>query len=66
MIAISRRIDGMLEKIEIIVLDKIRISKQFCLQLDECTDIGKNTQLIGQRAFCGSCRFLLLYKSGVP
>ena len=56
MIAISTRIDDMFEEIETIVFDKIRISKQYCFQLDEYTDIGKNTY----------CRFLLLYKSGVP
>ena len=27
-----------------IVLDKIRSSKQICLQLDEYSDIGKNAQ----------------------
>ena len=43
---INRRIYGMSGDIETIVLDKIRISKQFCLQLDEYSNIGKNAQLL--------------------
>ena len=63
----------MSEDIETIVLDKTRTSKQFCLQLDEYTDIGKTlnywptwvlwnwTEMLLAR----SCRFSVLYKSGV-
>ena len=59
MIAFSRRID---EEIETIVLDEIPISEQFCLQLDEY--YLANVRFVDGDAI--SCRFLLLYKSGVP
>ena len=41
----------MSEDIETIILNKIRTSKQFCLQLDEYTDIGKNSQLLDNVCF---------------
>ena len=41
----------MSEDVETIILDKIRTSKQFCLQLDEYADIGKNTQLLDNVRF---------------
>ena len=41
----------MSEDIETIVLDKIRTSKQFCLHLDEYTDIDKNVQLLDKVRF---------------
>ena len=41
----------MSEDIETIVLDKVRTSKQFCLQLNEYTDIGKNAQLLDNVRF---------------
>ena len=64
----------MSEDIETIVLDKIRTGKQFCLQLDEYSDIGKNAQLLDHVRFVEldgdvigeKLLFLLLYKSGVP
>ena len=44
---ISRHICDMSVDIETIVLEKIRIGKHFCLQLDEySTDISKNVQLL--------------------
>ena len=39
------------EDIETIVLNKIRTSKQVCLQLDEYTDIGENAQLLNKVRF---------------
>ena len=48
---ISRHIDDMSRDIETIVLDKIRISKQLRLQLDEYTDTGKNVQLFANVRF---------------
>ena len=41
----------MSEDIKTIVLDKIRTSIQFCLQLDEYTDVGKNVQLLDNVRF---------------
>ena len=41
----------MSKDIETIVLDKIRTSQQFCLQLNEYTDIGKNAQLLDNVRF---------------
>lgn len=43
---ISRRIDEMSADIESVVLDKIRISNKFALQLDESTDISGHAQLL--------------------
>ena len=48
---ISRRIDDMSVDIETIVLEKIRISKHFSLQLDKYTDISKNVQLLANVRF---------------
>ena len=44
----------MCEDIHTIALDKIRASKQFCLQLDQFTDIGKNAQLLDNVCFVES------------
>ena len=41
----------MSEHIETIVLDEIRTSKQFCLQLHEYTDIAKSAQLLDNVRF---------------
>ena len=41
----------MSDGIETIVLDEIRTSKQFCLRLDEYTDIGKSAQLLDNVRF---------------
>lgn len=43
---ISRRIDEMSADIKSVVLDKIRISNKFALQLDESTDISGHAQLL--------------------
>ena len=48
---ISRRIDDMSVDIETIVLKKIRIRKHFSLQLDEYSDLSKNTQLLANERF---------------
>uniref|UniRef100_A0A674MK34 Uncharacterized protein n=1 Tax=Takifugu rubripes TaxID=31033 RepID=A0A674MK34_TAKRU len=48
---ISRRIDEMSADIESVVLDKIRISKNFALQLDESTDISGHAQLLADVRF---------------
>ena len=48
---IARRIDDMSADIESTVLEKIRISGKFALQLDEPTDIKMAT--FGQCVFCG-------------
>ncbi|XP_035233449.1 zinc finger BED domain-containing protein 5-like [Stegodyphus dumicola] len=43
---ISRRINDMSADIESVVLEKIRISEKFALQLDESTDISGHAQLL--------------------
>ena len=43
---ISRRIGEMSADIESVVLDKIRVSTKFALQLDESTDVSGHTQLV--------------------
>ena len=43
---ISRRIGEMSADIESVVLDKIRVSTKFALQLDESTDVSGHTQLL--------------------
>uniref|UniRef100_A0A674MRG2 Uncharacterized protein n=1 Tax=Takifugu rubripes TaxID=31033 RepID=A0A674MRG2_TAKRU len=48
---ISRRIDEMSADIESVVLDKIRISNKFALQLDESTDISGHAQLLANVRF---------------
>ncbi|XP_041421563.1 zinc finger BED domain-containing protein 5-like [Xenopus laevis] len=48
---ISRRIDEMSADIESLVLDKIRISNKFALQLDESTDISGHAQLLANVRF---------------
>ncbi|CAL9692042.1 unnamed protein product [Knipowitschia caucasica] len=48
---ISRRINDMSADIETIVLEKIRISKTFALQLDESTDISGHAQLLANARF---------------
>ena len=48
---ISRRIDDMSADIENVVLEKIRISKKFALQLDESTDISGHAQLLANARF---------------
>ncbi|XP_050993118.1 SCAN domain-containing protein 3 [Labeo rohita] len=48
---ISRRIDDMSADIECVVLEKIRISKKFALQLDESTDISGHAQLLANVRF---------------
>lgn len=48
---ISRRIDDMSADIESVVLEKIRISNKFALQLDESTDISGIAQLLANVRF---------------
>lgn len=48
---ISRRIDEMSADIESVVLDKIRISGKFALQVDESTDISGHAQLLANVRF---------------
>ena len=48
---ISRRINEMSADIESVVLDKIRISNKFALQLDESTDISGHAQLLANMCF---------------
>ena len=48
---ISRRINEMSADIESVVLDKIRISNKFALQLDESTDISGHAQLLANVRF---------------
>ncbi|XP_077421844.1 zinc finger BED domain-containing protein 5-like [Vanacampus margaritifer] len=48
---ISRRIDDMSADIESVVLEKIRISEKFALQLDESTDISGHAQLLANVRF---------------
>ena len=43
---IFRRIDDMSADIKSVVLEKIRISEKFALQLDECTGISGHAQLL--------------------
>ncbi|KAJ1150328.1 hypothetical protein NDU88_003122 [Pleurodeles waltl] len=48
---ISRRINDMSADIESVVLEKIRISEKFALQLDESTDISGHAQLLANVRF---------------
>jgi len=48
---IARRIDDMSADIEKVVLEKIRISGKFALQLDESTDISGHAQLLANVRF---------------
>ena len=48
---IARRIDDMSADIESIVLEKMRISGKFALQLDESTDISGHAQLLANVRF---------------
>ena len=48
---ISRRIDNMSADIESVVLEKIRISEKFALQLHECTDSSGHAQLLASVRF---------------
>ncbi|XP_035224241.1 zinc finger BED domain-containing protein 5-like [Stegodyphus dumicola] len=48
---ISRRINDMSADIESVVLEKIRISEKFALQLDESTDISGHAQLLANVCF---------------
>ncbi|XP_073414158.1 zinc finger BED domain-containing protein 5-like [Dendrobates tinctorius] len=48
---IARRIDDMSADIETVVLEKVRISKKFALQLDESTDISGHCQLLANVRF---------------
>ena len=48
---IATRMDGMSKDIEAAVLEKIRISKKFALQLDKSTDISKHSQLLANVRF---------------
>ncbi|KAM9319784.1 zinc finger BED domain-containing protein 5-like [Gastrophryne carolinensis] len=48
---IARRIDDMSVDIETVVLEKVRISKKFALQLDESTDISGHCQLLANVRF---------------
>lgn len=48
---ISKRIDDGSADIESVVLEKIRISKKFTLQLDESTDISGHAQLLANVRF---------------
>ncbi|KAJ1150639.1 hypothetical protein NDU88_003429 [Pleurodeles waltl] len=48
---ISRRINDMSADIESVVLEKIRISEKFVLQLDESTDINGHAQLLANVRF---------------
>ena len=48
---IARRIDDMPADIESIVLEKMRISRKFALQLDESTDMGGHAQLLASVCF---------------
>lgn len=48
---ISRHIQDMSADIEKIVLEKLRISVKFALQLDECTDISGHAQLMANVSF---------------
>ena len=48
---IARRIDDMFADIKSIVLEKIRISGKFALQLDESTDISGCAQLLANVGF---------------
>ena len=49
--SIARRIDDMSADIESIVLEKIRCSGKFALQLDESTDISGHAQLLANVRF---------------
>ena len=49
----------MSEDIETIVLDQVRTSEQFCLQLDE--DVGKNAQLLDKVRFLYFAAYLFSY-----
>ncbi|XP_060124933.1 zinc finger BED domain-containing protein 5-like [Zootoca vivipara] len=48
---ISRRINDMSADIESVVMEKIRISEKFALQLDESTDISGHAQLLANVRF---------------
>ena len=48
---IARRIDDMSTDIESIVLEKMRISGKYALQLDESTDISGHAQLLANVRF---------------
>ena len=48
---IARRIDDMSTDVEIVVLEKMHISKKFALQLDELTDISGHCQLLANVRF---------------
>lgn len=48
---IARRIDDMSADIESVILEKIRFSGKFALQLDESTDISGHSQLLANVCF---------------
>lgn len=48
---IARRIDDMSTDIESHVLEKLRISRKFALQLDESTDSSGHSQLLANERF---------------
>ena len=66
--SIARRIDDMSADIESIVLEKIRCSGKFALQLDESTDISGHAQLLANVRFVdgASIRENFLFCKAMP